>query len=155
MKDYERWRGPVLARAGNPSSGRTIFTTQCAACHAFDGHGGRVGPDLSGMRNQPADAILLHALVPNYEITPGYEAYVVETRDGKTLFGRLESEAPNSLTLRDATSQSHVVLRSEVVSVSASTSSLMPNDLERTMSEQDLADLLSYLKTAAASGAKN
>ena len=62
-------------------------------------------PDLSGIRNQPADAILLHVLVPRYEIAPGYQAYKVETRDGRTLFGRLESEAPNSLTLRDAPSQ--------------------------------------------------
>jgi putative heme-binding domain-containing protein len=105
-----------------------------------------VGPDLTGIRNQPADAILLHALVPDYEITPGYQAYVVETRDGKTLTGRLESEAPNSLTLRDASSQAHVILRSQVVSMSASTSSLMPNELERAMSEQDLADLIAYLK---------
>ena len=105
-----------------------------------------MGPDLSGIRNQPADAILLHVLVPDYEIAPGYQAYVVETRDGKTLFGRLESEAPNSLTLRDAASQSHVILRSQVVSMSASASSLMPNELERAMSEQELADLIAYLK---------
>jgi putative heme-binding domain-containing protein len=146
MKVYERLRGPVLARTGNHTNGKGVFAAHCAACHAFDGTGGRVGPDLSGMRNQPPDAILLHAVVPNYEVTPGYQAYVVETRGGKTLFGRLESEAPNSLTLRDASSQSHVILRSEVISMSASTSSLMPNELERAMSEQDLADLIAYLK---------
>jgi hypothetical protein len=39
-----------------------------------------------------------------------------------------------------------VILRSEAVSISASTYSLMPNELERTMSEQDLADLIGYLK---------
>jgi putative heme-binding domain-containing protein len=105
-----------------------------------------LGPDLSGIRNQPAEAILLHVLVPDYEITPGYQAYLVETRDGRTLIGRLESEAPNSLTLRDASSQQHVILRSQVVSMSASTRSLMPTELERAMSEQDLADLIGYLK---------
>jgi mono/diheme cytochrome c family protein len=31
--------------------------------------------------------------------------------------------------------------------MSASPSSLMPNELERAMSEQDLADLIAYLKT--------
>ena len=92
---------------------------------------GRLGPDLSGIRNQPADAILLHVVVPDYEISPGYQAYVVETRDGKTLVGRLESEAPNSLTLQDASLQSHVILRSQVVSMAASPASLMPAELER------------------------
>jgi putative heme-binding domain-containing protein len=147
MKVYQRLRGTVSARPGNYESGKRIFAAHCAACHAFAGTGGRLGPDLSGIRNQPADAILLHVLVPDYEIAPGYQAYAVETRDGKTLFGRLESEAPNSLTLRDAVSQSHVILRSQVVSMSASASSLMPNELERAISEQELADLISYLKT--------
>ena len=147
MNVYERLRGTVLARTGNSESGKRIFTAHCAACHAFAGTDSRLGPDLSGIRNQPADAILLHVLVPDYEIAPGYQAYAVETRDGKTLFGRLESEAPNSLTLRDAVSQSHVILRSQVVSMSASASSLMPNELERAISEQELADLISYLKT--------
>jgi putative membrane-bound dehydrogenase-like protein len=161
MKVYERLRGTVLTRAGDQTSGKRIFATHCAACHAFAGTGGQagapgarsvragveVGPDLSGIRNQPADAILLHALVPDYEIAPGYQAYNVETRDGRTLFGRLESEAPNSLTLRDASSQPHVILRSDVVSMKASPISLMPNELERAMSEQELADLIAYLKS--------
>ncbi len=146
MQVYERLRETALRRTGSATNGKQVFATRCAACHTVDGTGGQLGPDLSGIRNQPADAILLHALVPDYEITPGYQAYVVETRDGRTLFGRLESEAPNSLTLRDGASQQHVILRSDVATVSASTRSLMPADLERSMSEQELADVIGYLK---------
>jgi putative heme-binding domain-containing protein len=164
MQVYERLRGTVLTIKGRDDSGEQIFGGHCAACHTFDGAGGqlpprlppdraenarqglRLGPDLSGIRNQPADAILLHVLVPAYEITPGYEAYSVETRDGRTLIGRLESEAPNSLTLRDASAQ-HVILRSQIVAISTSGVSLMPNDFERRMSEQDLANLIAYLKS--------
>lgn len=149
MQVYERLRGTVLGRAADSRNGKQVFASHCAACHAFAGAGGRLGPDLSGIRNQPADAILLHALVPDYEIAAGYQAYVVETRDGRTLLGRLESEAPNSLTLRDAASQPHVILRGDVVSMSASANSLMPGEVERTMSEQDLADLIAYLKADA------
>ena len=151
MQVYERLRGPVLARPGRGEHGKRLFASRCAACHTFDAAGGRLpprlGPDLSGIRNQPADAILLHLLVPSYEITPGYEAYLVETHDGRTLAGRLESEAPNSVTLRDASAQSHVILRREIASMSASSGSLMPGELERGMSEQDLADLIAYLKS--------
>lgn len=148
MQVYERLRGALRNRPSNAAAGGRIFATACATCHTFGDAGAGLGPDLSGIRNQPADAILLHILVPDYEITPGYQSYIVETRDGRTLVGRLESEAPNSLTLRDASSQSHVILRSQVVSIAASASSLMPNELERAMSEQDLADLVAYLKGA-------
>lgn len=146
MQVYERLRRTVLARTGDAASGKRVFGGHCAACHTVDGAGGQLGPDLSGIRHQPADAILLHALVPDYEIAPGYQAYVVETRDGRTLFGRLESEAPNSITLRDTASRQHVILRRDVVSMSASQRSLMPADLDSGMSEQELADLLAYLK---------
>jgi putative membrane-bound dehydrogenase-like protein len=146
MQIYDRLRGAVLERTASAASGRKVFAGHCASCHAIDGTGGQVGPDLSGLRNQPADAILLHVVVPDYEIAAGYQTYVVETRDGRTLVGRLESEAPNSLTLRDGAAQAHVILRSDVVSMSASVRSLMPAELERAMSEQDLADLIGYLK---------
>jgi putative heme-binding domain-containing protein len=148
MQVYERLRGVVLAASGNAANGKRIFAAQCAACHTFDGSGGSAGPDLSGIRNQPADAILLHVLVPDHEITPGYHAYLVETQDGRTVSGRLESSAPNSLTLRDASSQAHTILRSDVRSISASPASLMPAGLEHAMSEQDLADLIAHLKIA-------
>ena len=146
MQVYERLRAALANKAGDPARGQHVFAAHCASCHAVGGAGGQLGPDLSGIRNQPADAILLHVLVPDFEITPAYEGYVVETRDGKTLVGRLESEAPNSLTLRDASSQPHVVLRDQVASMTASTTSLMPSELERAMSEQDLADLIRFLK---------
>ena len=146
VKVYERRLPDVLARNGDAGSGSVLFTKYCGACHTFDGAGGRVGPDLSGVRNQPIDALLLHIIVPDYEIAPGFAAYTVQTRDERTIFGRLESEAPGSLTLRDAAGQSHTILRADVKSMTAATSSLMPAGLDQTMSAQDLADLVAYLK---------
>jgi putative membrane-bound dehydrogenase-like protein len=149
MAVYQRMRRDVLARTGDAVQGARLYGTHCAACHTFDGVGGLLGPDLSGIRNQPAEAILLHILVPDYEITPGYESYAAETRDGRTLVGRLESEAPNSLTLRTADAERQVVLRSDVDSISALPTSLMPGNLEQVLSAQDLADLIAHLKRPA------
>jgi putative membrane-bound dehydrogenase-like protein len=143
---YERMREDVLARSGNAARGAAAFEKHCSACHTFKGSGGGVGPDLSGIRNQPADALLLHIVVPDYEVTPGYEAYAVQTRNGSTIVGRLESEAPTSVTLRDASGRAHVILRKEVESMTGTSSSLMPAGLEQAMSSQELADLIAYLK---------
>jgi putative membrane-bound dehydrogenase-like protein len=146
VKVYERRLPDVLARTGNAESGALLFTKYCNACHTFDGTGGHVGPDLSGVRNQPPDALLLHIIVPDYEIAPGFAAYTVQTRDERSIFGRLESEAPGSVTVRDAAGQAHTILRGDVKSMTAATSSLMPAGLDQTMSSQDLADLIAYLK---------
>ena len=148
MQVYARLRPSILSRTASATRGQEVFAGHCAPCHG-GGAAGQLGPDLSGIRNQPADAILLHVLVPDYEITPGYQSYSVETRDRRTLFGRLESEAPNSVTFRDGASQQHAILRRDLLSMSASPRSLMPSELERVMSEQDLADVIAYLKADA------
>ena len=148
MQTYQRKLPDVIARTGDAARGGSVFATYCSACHTFNGAGGRVGPDLSGIRNQPADALLLHIVVPDYEITPGYEAYTVQTRDERTIIGRLESEAPNSVTVRDAAGQAHTILRTGIKSQTAMTSSLMPTGLEQMVSNGQLADLIAYLKNA-------
>ena len=87
--------------------------------------------------------------MPDYEITPGYDAYSVQTRAGRTIVGRLESDAPNGITLRDAAGEAHTILRRDVASITASPGSLMPAGLDRAMSAQDLADLIAYLKNSS------
>ena len=144
---YQRVRADVLGRSGTPSRGRQQFAAHCAACHTFGREGGRVGPDLSGIRNQPADTLLLHIVAPDYEITPGYASYTVQTRDGRTLTGRLESETAGSLTITDAAGEAHAVRRADVASLTAAAGSLMPATLHEVLSPQDLADLIAYLKT--------
>ena len=73
-----------------------------------------VGPELTGIRNQPAEALLLHILVPDYEMLPGYTSYEVETKDGRTLSGLLAAETPASVTLRLALGAEETVARSNI-----------------------------------------
>lgn len=145
MKVYEEHKD-VLKLKGNGRNGHAVFTKACASCHRYNNEGAQVGPDLSGVRLQPADALLLHIIAPNAEIYPGFTAYEVETKDGRTLTGLLASETPTSITLRAAQGVEETILRANLASFSASNLSLMPQDLERTMTKQELADLLAFLK---------
>ncbi|MCX6955007.1 MAG: c-type cytochrome [Verrucomicrobia bacterium] len=146
MQVYRAHRD-LLALKAEAAPGREIFLRVCSACHTRGAVGGKVGPDLTGIRHQPADALLLHILVPNYEVAPAYQAVTVETRDGRTLTGWVATETESALTLRTAFGTDEVLLRSSVASLSASGVSLMPEGLEQTMSRQDLANLIAYLKS--------
>ena len=106
-----------------------------------------MGPDLSGIRNQPADALLLHILVPNYEVVPGYQAVTITTRDNRSITGRITTETDNSLSLSTMFGTDETILRSGIASLVASSLSLMPDGLEQTMTKNDLADLIAYLKS--------
>jgi putative heme-binding domain-containing protein len=145
MKVYEDYK-PVLNLAAKPVNGQAVFKQACAACHRLDREGVPVGPDLFSIRNQPKEAILLHILIPEYEIVPGYASYTIETRDGRTLSGLIASETDTSITLRRALGEEETILRHNIASISATNLSLMPQELEKNMSRQDLADLIAYLK---------
>ena len=130
----------------DPARGRAVFRRECASCHRLDREGSAVGPDLFGVRNQPKEAILLHILVPDQEITQGFAAYTVATRDGRVLTGLIASETPTSITLRQPLGKEDTILRAEIDELSAGKQSLMPQGLEKSISRQEFADLLAYLK---------
>ncbi|HEY6169445.1 MAG TPA: PVC-type heme-binding CxxCH protein [Verrucomicrobiae bacterium] len=145
MKVYEEFK-PVLSLAPNTPNGHAIFTKTCAQCHVMNGEGAKVGPELTGIRNQPAEVLLLHILVPSYEIVAGFNAYEIELKDGRTATGLLASETPTSVTLRRQLGEEETILRSNIAAMTAGNLSLMPDELEKTMSKQDLRDLIAFLK---------
>jgi putative membrane-bound dehydrogenase-like protein len=144
-KVYEAYKDVVTMKA-DPAKGRAVFRRECDQCHRLDQEGHAVGPDLFGIRNQPKEAILLHLLVPDQEMTPGFAAYTVATKDGRVLTGLISSETPASLTLRQPLGKDDTILRGEIDEITASKQSLMPQGLEKTITRQEFADLLAYLK---------
>ena len=146
MKLYQRLR-TGFTPGKDLASGRAAFVRACAACHTFRGQGGTIGPDLSGLRNQPADAILLHIIVPSYEVAPNYQTTTVTTHDGRTIAGSLTAETESSLTLRTAAGAEETILRSGVATLATSGASLMPDGLEQTMTGDELANLIGFLKS--------
>lgn len=144
-KVYAEYRD-VVDLASNSTRGREVFRRVCAGCHRLEREGYQVGPDLFSIRNQPKAAILLHILVPDQEITEGFTAQTVLTRDGRTLSGLVASETATSLTLRMQQGKEESLSKDEIEELAPSTTSLMPQGLEKDLSRQDLADLLGFLK---------
>jgi putative heme-binding domain-containing protein len=90
--------------------------------------------------------LLLHIIIPEYEIAAIYTCYNVETKDGNTLTGLLAADTPTSITLRQPLGHEETIQRSNIASMTASHLSLMPDELEKSMTKQDLADLIGFLR---------
>ena len=144
MKVYQEFKS-ALSTSVDAKLGKAVFQKACSACHTYKNEGGKVGPDLTGVKNQPADALLLHILVPNYEVLPAYQSISIRTNDGRSFSGWLVSETENSLTLRTTFGTDESILRRNISSLSNSGLSLMPDGLEQNISKDEMARLIAYL----------
>jgi putative heme-binding domain-containing protein len=136
---------------GGIPSGREIFfgrKAACSACHRVGSEGGKIGPDLSKVGERRNERDLLEAIVfPSASIARGFESHAILTTDGVNLTGLVVRETPESLFLRTNDQREVRLKRADVETMKPSTTSIMPAGLEKTISRQELADLLAYLRS--------
>jgi putative membrane-bound dehydrogenase-like protein len=135
----------ALSANGDSARGKRVFQEICAKCHKLDGIGAEVGPDLGTVRNRPASVLLGDILIPSKSIAQNYEAYVVERISGGMSEGVMGSQTPTSITLRQEEGKEIVIPRADVKRMYASNLSAMPADLDRQITVQQMADLLSFI----------
>ncbi len=135
---------PLAKEKGNAARGKEVFTASCAVCHQFNGQGGKVGPDLSGIGARDRTDILTEILDPNRSVEANYRLWNVTTKGGDTFSGRLEAETQTTVEILDTTAQKHVVQRADIASLDASQLSIMPTGFEA-LPPDDLKALIEYL----------
>jgi len=137
----------VLELDGDAGRGKLVFDEHCARCHLPRQQGGRVGPDLSGVNNKTREELLTSILNPSYSVEPRFVNYLVTTRDGRLFDGVIAGETPGAITLRGGSEEGdQTILRGNVSEVRASSVSLMPDELEKSLNRQHLADVIAYLR---------
>lgn len=144
-KVYEEYKD-CLALAPQRASGAQVFKDLCAQCHQFNGVGYAVGPDLTSIRSQPNESILMHILMPNWLLEQGYENYTIETTSLETYSGIIKSQNASSVTLMCPLGVEKTIPRAEISSIKTASKSLMPEELEKGITKQQLRDLIGYLK---------
>jgi len=136
---------PALATPGDPDRGRAVFDRECLACHKVGERGHAVGPNLAGVRRRTADEILTSILDPNREVSPEFLEYTVALDDGRVASGLVAAETPASVTLRGREGLEQTLLRRNVAEVAGTGKSLMPEGLEKTVTPEEMADLIAFL----------
>ncbi|MBM3804259.1 MAG: c-type cytochrome [Acidimicrobiia bacterium] len=137
----------VLKLRGDVAHGKQAFEKTCAKCHLPQGERARLGPDLSGISSKSKEELLKSILDPSASIEPRFVNYIVITKDGRMHDGILGNETPGALTLRGTSDEGDTtLLRRNIADIRASTISLMPDEIEKTLQRQGIADVIAYLQ---------
>jgi putative heme-binding domain-containing protein len=133
---------------GDPVRGRSLFEGKggCLNCHRVNGHGSRLGPDLSdiGSLRRVAGQLKRSILEPDAEILPPNRFVRLITKDGATMEGRLLNQDTFSVQLIDSKEQLVSILRSNLREFTFAEKSPMPSYRDK-LSSQEIDDILGYL----------
>ena len=142
----------ILKLTGDSKRGREIFdkssAAQCKSCHAVQGFGGSLGPELTNIGKKYERRALLETIIePSKAIAPEFVPYVLETTSGQVYAGFLVEHNANGVVLKDVKGQLVRVAAGEIESLAAQPKSLMPELILSQLTAQDAADLLAFLTT--------
>lgn len=135
---------PLADAKGDVKLGKSIFEKNCLVCHTFAGNGGKVGPDLTGIGKNPRREILLNIIDPNRSVEGNFQLWIIQTKDGQTITGRLDNESQATVQLLDAAGKQQIVQRKDIKRMASSGVSVMPEGFEQ-LPAKELTDLLQFL----------
>lgn len=132
---------------GDSVKGKLVFKQMCANCHRVRNEGVGFGPDLSEIGDKLSpEALYTSIIYPDQGIGFGYEGWKLELMDGSVVTGKILSETADKIDIQFMSNINTVnpgSVRSRVKLVT----SMMPSGLQASMTEQDLIDVVEYLKT--------
>ena len=140
------------APRGDAARGRQVFMeASCALCHRVGGDGATTGPDLTGAGGRYAATDLLDAILnPSGVVSDQWQDSLIELTDGGIVVGRIVSDDGTTMTV--ATNplgpERESISRASVAKIEPLPTSSMPPGLLDTRSEQEILDLLAYLRSA-------
>lgn len=141
---FERVRA-LAASPGDAAAGKQLFQATCMICHQVQGQGIAIGPDLSGAGAMGTESLLRNILTPNAQLESGYYRHDVALDDGSLVSGFLASENQEMLVLRQIGADERAIPKAQVKDHTVSKRSLMPEGLIDGFTDQQVADLFSYL----------
>lgn len=131
---------------GDEAAGKLVFAGNCSNCHKVGNTGNSIGPELTLIGKKFDKISLLDAIInPSASIVFGYEPWLVNTKDGESIFGFLISENKQTLVLKDVSGNKHMIAQKVISSKVKQQKSLMPEPANTNLTEQNIADISTYL----------
>jgi putative heme-binding domain-containing protein len=143
IHDYEA----SLRMKGNADKGKIIYEANCLVCHQVRGKiGVAFGPDLGTVQSWMPENILINILDPNHSISHGYDLWNVVLNDGTSMQGIILSETSGAINLNSEGGVETTIARKDIRSLRTLEVSAMPNDFEKRINKQQMADLIAFIR---------
>jgi putative heme-binding domain-containing protein len=130
---------------GDAAAGEKAFKKVCAQCHKIYGEGAEVGPDITRNGRNDFTQLLSNVFDPSLVIGAGYRSFTVVTNGGRVLNGLLVEDSPQRVVLKVQGGKQEIIARSDIDEFKVSEISLMPEQLEKQLSQQEIIDLFAFI----------
>ena len=136
----------VISR-GVLDRGRDLFLGKatCYLCHTIGNEGGRFGPDLTSIQRDRSARDLLEAIVyPGATYVREFETYRITTPT-TTYTGIIRSRTPEAIIMDISPTNTVRIATADIKSSQIVNTSMMPQGLDKLLTEQEMADVMTYL----------
>jgi len=140
-----KMRRLVTSGEGDPHRGIEVYNKLCGQCHKLHGKGQEVGPEITVNGRGNLEQLLSNVFDPSLVIGKDYQAVNVLTVDGRVLSGLLVEDSPSRVVLKLQGGKLETIARDDVDAMKTSDTSLMPEGIEKQLSQEEILDLFAYL----------
>jgi len=141
----------LISSKGRATEGKKNFADgkgACSSCHRIGDVGNFVGPNLSTIGQIRTERDLLESILfPSATLARDYEAHAIDTTDGQSLVAVIRRTLSDAIVVADGSGQEITLPRAKIAALQTLPTSLMPVGLDRALSEQELLDLVAYLRS--------
>ncbi len=149
----------LLGDGGDAVAGERVFfgtkVGTCSKCHAIDGRGTTVGPDLTKIslrlkaRGSEGRRWLLETILqPSAEMAPQYTPWIIVTTDGKTLTGLPRRKGGGAEAYLGIDGKEFSIKKPDIEFHKESDTSIMPADLVNNLTVKEIRDLIAFVMGA-------
>jgi putative membrane-bound dehydrogenase-like protein len=138
----------LALEGGDASRGRDLFEGKaaCSQCHRVDKRGAAIGPDLSHIGDMRTRQELLEAVAfPSATFARGFEPVTLVTTAGLAMSGIVRRDTADEVYLLTADRSETAIRRDEIEQIEPGRVSIMPQGLDRTVTPEELRDVLAFL----------
>lgn len=140
----------LVAAKGRANEGRKIFETgkgACSSCHRVGTVGNLVGPNLSAIGQIRTERDILESILfPSATIARDYEAHAIELANGESFVAVVSRSLPETVVVAEASGAQRTLPRAQIASMQPLPTSLMPSGLDHALTEEELLDLVAFLR---------